>query len=96
MQAQPTCTKDAVVAGFIVWLARNGSHHHLDPSRRQRCTTIIGQFLDWQRHQRDHRRPCDAEAYRALLRKQGRGPFQIAETERAIALLGYYLRCAPD
>jgi hypothetical protein len=96
MQAQPTGTKDAVVAGFIVWLARNGSQHHLDSDCRQRCTAIIGQLLDWQRHQRDHQQPCGFEAYRALLLEQGRPPFQIAEAERAINLLGHYLRCAPD
>jgi hypothetical protein len=86
----------ALLAGFIVWLARNGSHRHPEPGRRRRYVLQIDRFLNWQRHQRDHQRPCDLDTYRALLREQGRAPSQVAEAERAIELLGSYLRCAPD
>jgi hypothetical protein len=96
MYEQTAPSSSALVAGFIVWLSRNGSHRHLEPGQRRRYALQIDRFLDWQRHQRDRQRPCDLDAYRTVLREQGRAPSQIADAERAIELLGHYLRGAPD
>jgi hypothetical protein len=85
---QPSISTGAVVAGFIVWLARQG----IDPDKRRRCPAIIEQFLRWQHQQRDQQQPGGFDTYCGLLAQQGATAAQIAEAEHACQLLERYLR----
>jgi hypothetical protein len=78
---QPSISTGAVVAGFIVWLARQG----IDPDKRRRCPAIIEQFLRWQHQQRDQQQPGGFDTYRGTAA-------QITEAEQACQLLERHLR----
>jgi hypothetical protein len=99
----PELDVDAVMTGFIAWLAR----HELPPGRRRRYHLAAERFLCWhtgQRHwhtdQNHTAQHHDLEqclpGYLATLRRAGHGLAELAVVEAGVGQLRHYLSDGVD
>lgn len=85
---QPQETVATVIAGFIVWLARQG----LEPDYRHRCAVTAQRFLSWQERRRDQNLPTPLDAYCFELEAEEVAAGQLAEIRAIVGELADYLR----
>jgi hypothetical protein len=79
---------EEVVAGFIVWLARQRAPVEV----RHQAPSAVERFLRWGRDQRVRGRDDCEEAYHDELRARGAADPEITTSHEAIALLVGYRR----
>jgi hypothetical protein len=94
-QSTPTASYplsvEAIMAGFIVWLA----HHHSPLVQRGRYSDAVERFLRWQRNQREHHASHLEDDYYAHMQRSGSNVAHVVQVRAAIDLLRRYLR-TPD
>lgn len=86
--AGPAAVEATVVAGFIVWLARQ----HTPFDQRQRCPDIVERLLRWQDGQREQGDSYTEDTYYAQMTLCGASDAQVNDVRAAIGLFRRYLR----
>ncbi|HEX4362026.1 MAG TPA: hypothetical protein VH141_31130 [Pseudonocardia sp.] len=79
---------DAMIAGFIVWLARQRT----PLPGRSHCPNTVERFLRWQHLQRERGADHTEDAYCAELRNAGASHAEIAPIRASIAQFRRYLQ----
>lgn len=79
---------DAMIAGFIVWLARQRA----PLPGRSHCPNTVERFLRWQHLQRERGADHTEDAYCAELRGAGASHAEIAPIRASIAQFRRYLQ----
>ena len=73
---------DAMIAGFIVWLARQRA----PLLGRRHCPNTVERFLRWQHLRREQGEDHTEDAYCAELRRTAIGPFKAEDAGRELTL----------
>jgi hypothetical protein len=81
---------DAMIAGFIVWLARQRA----PLPGRSHCPNTVERFLRWQHLQRERGADHTEDAYCAELRRAGASSAEITPIRASIEQFRRYLQAA--
>jgi hypothetical protein len=79
---------EAIMAGFIVWLA----HQHSPVTHRPRCADAVERFLRWRRDQREREVSHLEDEYYAQMQRSGANLAHVVQVRAAIELFRRYLR----
>ena len=85
---------EAKVAGFIVWLAREG--RKVEKKDREPCVGHADRFLYWCAGRQVEVTTADEDTYLAELSRRSEPEALVAEARTAIALLRQYLASVAD
>lgn len=89
MDGPADASVEAKVAGFIVWLAREG--RRVEKKDREPCVGHADRFLYWCAGRQVEGTAADQDAYLAELSRGRESEASVGEARTAIALLRQYL-----